>query len=492
MALLAWPVLTAAAPFLIARPAQAQGTESTHPTPPPAAHAVRRVDGIAIDGRLEEADWRAADSIVQFTATEPTEGTPATQRTEVRILYDDDALYVGARLYDSLGARGVHTRLARRDDVINLDNGQGGSITSDKLTLTFDTYHDHLGRAVFEVNPSGVLGDALGEGGSNLDSSWDPIWEAKTQIDSLGWTAELRIPLSQLRFSRNSIQTWGLQIERVIDRLHEKDVWAYWRKNESGGPSRYGHLEGLAVQARTRQLELFPYTVASTSIMPSDPGDPFNDGRETTARVGGDLRYRLTSNLTLDATVNPDFGQVEVDPAVVNLSAFETFFPEKRPFFVAGSNAFDFGGFSCFFCSNVSSLSVFYSRRIGRRPQLDDYVSDSSQFANLPENSTILGAVKVTGRTSRGYTIGVLDGVTREERAKLIPSAGGPVTSQPVEPFSNYFVGRVRKDLGQGATQIGGIVTSAVRRLDDPILRQQLRSHAELAGVDFFHTWHSR
>ena len=311
-------------------------------------------------------------------------------------------------------------------------------------------------------------------------------------IDSLGWTAEIRIPLSQLRFSRDSVQTWGLQVERVVDRLHESDAWAYWRRNESGGPPWYGHLEDLAVQFRPRQVELYPYTVARGSILPSAPGDPFNDGHETSARVGGDLRYHLTSNLTLDATVNPDFGQVEVDPAVVNLSAFETFFPEKRPFFVAGSNAFDFGGFSCFFCSNVSSLSPFYTRRIGRRPQLDDFVSSNSQFSDLPQNSTILGAAKVTGRTSAGYTVGVLDALTREERASMISSPGSPVSTQAVEPLTNYFVGRVRRDLSQGTTTIGGILTSTLRRLDDTLFQDQLRSHAEVAGVDFFHTWHAR
>ncbi len=471
--------------------ARAQGTASVHPTTPPVIHAYRLTGPINVDGRLDEPVWQEAEAADDFTQTIPTEGEPARERTEVRVLYDEGSIYIGARMYDSRGAKGVHSRLARRDDMLDLDNGSS-QITCDKLTLTFDTYHDHRGRAVFEVAPSGVRGDALGEGGSNLDGSWDPIWEAKARIDSLGWTAELRIPLSQLRFARSN-QTWGLQIERVIDRLHERDDWAFWHRNESSGASRYGHLDGLELgDPHVARLELYPYALAQGSMVPKDPGNPFNQPTSGMAQVGGDLRYHVTPNLTLDGTVNPDFGQVEVDPAVVNLSAFETFFPEKRPFFVAGANAFDFGGFNCYFCSNVSSLSPFYSRRIGRVPQLNDYVGGNSLYTDVPDNTTIYGAAKLTGRTTGGYTLGLLDAVTSEERAQIVASGSAPMQTQPTEALANYFVGRVRKDLSQGATTIGGILTSTVRNLNDSLLRDSLHTHAEVVGLDFFHAWHRR
>ena len=192
------------------------------------------------------------------------------------------------------------------------------------------------------------------------------MWEGASAVDSLGWTAEMRIPLSQLRFPRDSVQTWGLQIWRQIARRNEQDMWSFWRRNESGGPGYFGTITGLALAQQPRQMELLPYVVTKSTFALPTSGDPFKGSRTMNYRAGGDVKLNLSSNLTLDATVNPDFGQVEVDPAVVNLSAFETTFQEKRPFFVANSGAFSFGGLNCFFCSNVSSLNVFYSRRIGR------------------------------------------------------------------------------------------------------------------------------
>jgi hypothetical protein len=226
-----------------------------------------------------------------------------------------------------------------------------------------------------------------------------------------------------------------------------------------------------------------------STFRPVEPGDPYHDGREMRVDVGGDLKYLLTSNLTLDATLNPDFGQVEVDPASLNLTAFETYYDEKRPFFIAGASAFDFGGMSCMFCSNSSGLSAFYSRRIGRPPQLAPDVSNVSAYADVPDNTAILGAAKITGRTQGGYTVGLLDAVTNRERARYRTVPGDPEATQVVEPFTNYFVGRVKKDLGDGATTVGGILTSTFRRTRDSLVRDRLRSHAEAAGVDWTHTW---
>ena len=452
--------------------------------------ASRRSGDVRIDGRLDEAAWNQAAPITRFRQTQPNEGESATQRTEVRILFDDEAVYVGARMYDSLGARGVHGRLARRDELVP-GNGMS-ALTSDLFVVHFDTFHDRLGEAVFLINPLGVRSDALNIGGSGLDPAWDPVWEGAARIDSLGWTAELRIPLSQLRFSRVRAQTWGMQIERFIDRRNEWDAWAFWRRTEGGGPIKYGSLADLEIERHTRSLEVLPYLVTGDRFAAATPGDPFHSKSDVIYRAGADVRYLLTSNLTLDATINPDFGQVEADPAVVNLSAFETFFPEKRPFFVAGAGAFDFGSFSCYFCSNVSSLSVFYSRRIGRPPQLGGYVDDNSKFADVPAASAILGAAKLTGRTYNGYTVGVLDAVTSREVAAYRTGLTAPTQFQAVEPLTNYFVGRMRRDFNAGNTVVGGIVTSTVRRLADPLLNDSLHAHAEAAGVDLWRSWASQ
>ena len=470
--------------------AAAQQTSSTHPAPPPTAASVRREGGVTIDGRLDEGAWSRATPVTEFRQFQPTEGAPASLPTEVRILYDEQALYVGARMRDPLGAAGIRAPLARRDQLLAAsgDNGSFNSLTTDKIAVVLDPYHNHLDEAWFEVNPAGVRGESF-----NGDGSWDPVWEAAARVDGEGWTAEMRIPYSQLRFSRDSQQTWGLQIWRFTDRLAERDMWSFWRRNASGGPAFYGHLEGLTIGERPRQLELLPYVVSRGQFRYAPPGDPYHTNRDLGLSVGGDLKYLLTSNLTLDATFNPDFGQVEVDPATVNLSAYETFYDEKRPFFVAGRSAFSFGGMSCMFCSNTSGLGVFYSRRIGRPPQLAGYVDDAAEYADMPDNATILGAAKITGRTTGGYTVGLLDAVANRERARYVAAAGAPQVGQVVEPLTNYFVGRVRKDFNEGATSVGTILTSTARNLGgDSVLTNRLRTSATAVGLDWNHRWHKR
>ena len=472
------------------------GGRFVHATPPPEVRAARLTGEITLDGRLDEPAWQTATPATTFRQTQPAEGPPGTQRTEIRFLYDDDALYIGARMYDSLGARGVRTRLARRDDLLDQECGPQSQITSDKLTITLDPYHDHLTRDVFEVNPSGVIGDQYAVGQNCLDPSWDPIWQVATRIDSLGWTAEIRIPFSQLRFSRDSNQTWGLQIVRAIDRLNERDQWAFYTRNEASGASRFGHLTGLVVDHRPGQLELLPYTLAQEEATSLNRGNPIDPVNRQQFRAGGDLKYLLSSSLTLDATINPDFGQVDLDPAVINLSPFETFYPEKRPFFVSGANAFDYGGFSCQFCSNVESMGLFYSRRIGRTPQLSGGIINSSSTAyySVPSNTQILGAAKITGRTHDGLSIGTLDALTNQESAHFVgtPSHPNEIWRTIVEPLSNYFVGRVKQEFRDGATVVGAMVTSTVRRLDTDTLRDSLHTHAEAGGIDFLHTWNHR
>ena len=452
--------------------------------------ARHRTSPIVIDGRLDEAAWAAATPITALRQYKPDEGAPASLPTDIRILYDDRAVYIGARMSDPQGRAGVRAPRARRDQLLdgNGNNGSFNSLTSDKFIVVLDPFHNHLDQALFEVNPAGVRGESF-----NGDDSWDPVWEAATQVDDGGWTAEMRIPYSQLRFSRDSVQHWGLQLWRYVDRLNERDMWSFRHQNESGGPAYYGHLDGIVTGRQPKQVEVMPYTVARAESKPAAAGDPYHSGSDRRVSVGGDLKYLLTSNLTLDATVNPDFGQVEVDPSVLNLSASETYYDEKRPFFVAGSSAFDFGGMSCFFCDNVSGLGAFYSRRIGRPPQLAGYVSSVSAFADIPDNTAILGAAKVTGRTSNGYAVGILDALTGQENARFVYAGGAPAARRMVEPMANYFVGRVKKDFHEGKSTIGGIVTSTLRRLDgDTVAADRLRSRATVLGVDWTHTWKNR
>ena len=472
-------ILTAAiAPRLSAQTdtAAVRTVQATHAQAAPVAVASPRLGPIVIDGRLDDAAWAKATPITNFTQIDPEEGKPGSERTEVRFLYDESALYIGARMYDSHGSAGVTSRLIRRD----------ADSESDWFDVAIDSYHDHLGRAMFELNPAGVKWDAAGTG--NVDVSWDPIWEGDAKIDSLGWTAEMRIPYSQLRFSRSEVQTWGMQVTRYIQRRREEQRWSFTRKTEFGGPSRFGHLEGMRIPSVPRSLEIVPYVVGRSRHIRPELGDPFNDGGQQDVRVGGDIKAMLTSNLTLDATINPDFGQVEVDPASVNLSAFETFFSEKRPFFVAGSSIFDFGSASCYFCSNFSSVESFYSRRIGRQPQ-GAVPSGDSIFVDMPESATILGAAKITGRTAGGTTVGLLNAVTRRESATIFDARVPSRYSMEVEPLTNYFVGRVTHDYRDGNLVIGGIATSVARKLDDPALRNLLNSHAEALGADLVAQW---
>jgi hypothetical protein len=254
----------------------------------------------------------------------------------------------------------VKAVLARRDALLN-----GGNLTSDEIAFVFDTFRDKNSRNWFQLNPLGVKGDH-----KDGDASYDPVWEGASHIDSLGWTAEFRIPFSQVRFSRATEQVWGMQVWRTTDRLNEQDMWAFWRSNEYGGPAYFGTLDGITVASQPRQIEVVPYVTSRATMERVPSNDPYHSDRQGLARAGGDAKLNITSNLTLDATVNPDFGQVEVDPASVNLSVFETTFSEKRPFFVSNSQYFSNGGFSCYFCDNVSSLNLVYTRRIGRSPQL--------------------------------------------------------------------------------------------------------------------------
>jgi hypothetical protein len=442
--------------------------------------AARLRGTIAVDGRLKESSWATAEPATGFTQTDPAEGQPATERTEVRVLIGEDALYIGARLYDREPKR-IKAALARRDDEVEADG----------FDVYLDTFHDHLSGVRFRVTPGGATLDGiLGSSaqGSEEDLSWDPVWESATQVDSLGWTAEIRIPLSQLRYNSTADGTWGIQLYRKILRKGEEDWFAFVPKSEVGGVSRYAHLVGLGPLQAQRRLELAPYLLARGSYEPTVAGDPFRSGDEYHGSAGLDLKYGLTSDLTLNATVNPDFGQVEVDPAVVNLSVFETFFPEKRPFFVEGADVFRFGGIRA--SNSFGFPEFFFSRRIGREPQRN-LAGDGVSFLDAPTETSIRAAAKLSGRTQSGWSIGVLDALTSSEDARYVDASGARVTT-PVEPLTNYFVGRVRKDLRGGNSTVGMIATAVNRDQGSAELRSLLRSSAYIVGADFTNSWADR
>lgn len=432
----------------------------------PESRAVRATSPIRVDGRLDDAAWAAAPVTDVFTQIDPDEGRPASERTEVRVLYDDDALYVGIRAFD----RGkVVGRLGRRD----MDFGD-----SDWLGVMIDSYHDHRTAFGFDVNPLGVQHDEIKTIDTD-DYSWDAVWRVETSIDSAGWSAEYRIPFGQLRFSRDSVQTWGIQFERIIGRKREYSVSTFIPKRESGGVPLYGHLVGLENIPAGARLELLPYTVARAEYV-NPRFDPYRTKREYFNSVGLDLRYRLASNLTLNATLNPDFGQVEVDPAVVNLGVYETFFEEKRPFFLEGSEIFDFG------LGNTSGGRLFYSRRIGRPPSL---LPPSPRY-DLTPTTTILGAGKVSGKIA-GWSVGTLAAVTGREDARYLDQQGVD-QRRTAEPRSGYLVSRARRELRGGQSIVGGVLTMVHRQLDQAFLRDNFRSDALAVGADFRHEWANR
>lgn len=442
--------------------------------------AVRTTGPIRIDGKLDEPDWQRAHATDDFVQSFPNPDAPPRLRTEVRVLYDNNALYVGIRAFDD-HPDSIAAPLARRDSY---------GIYSDWLYFAIDSYHDHRTAFGFAVNPRGVQKDETLSNDNTEDLNWDGVWQVATTIDSLGWVAEFRIPLSQLRLgpvTKDAERVWGFQVQRDIARYHERDNWSPYTAESPGFVSSFGELTGLRGIPVPERLDLLPYVSTKLTRAPGTNADPLyrrNDGKPS---VGGDLNYGLPNGLTLTATVNPDFGQVEVDPAVVNLTAFETFFPEKRPFFLQGSDVFQFGQTQN--DASYNSQIFYYSRRIGRAPELGVPGSNVA-YADAPDQSTIFGAVKVTGRT-HGWTVGLMDGITSEETARYVTTTGAQRTST-VEPLTNYAVGRLQRQFDDGNTAIGGMFTATNRDVADTVVRDALRSRAFLGGIDFDHSWDSR
>lgn len=473
------PVAVATTALSAQNPAAITSTTTVRPhEQAPSAVAARRSGAVSIDGRLNEAAWQAATPVTEFIQYDPKEGQPASEKTEARILIDDDAIYIGMRMFDS-EPRLIQPQLARRDE----------SIEGDLVEVTLDSYHDHLTAFIFRLSAGGARRDATVSANGNNDNSWDAVWEGASSIDSLGWTAEFRIPLSQLRYNRNlSEQVWGLQLARRIARKAEIDQFSFTPKSQQQGINRYGHLTGLANLKSVRKIELVPYALAKNENPGAASNDPFHKRNEVKPGAGLDAKIGLTSNLTLDATFNPDFGQVEVDPAVVNLSAFETFFPERRPFFIEGSSIFRFGSMRTQNSSN--GYTFFHTRRIGRQPQRFIGGPDI-EFVDTPNETTIAAAAKLTGRSRGGWSIGVLDAVTTKEEARYRDISGDDHKTI-VEPRANYFIGRVKRDLRQGNSTLGFAATAVNRDLSDDALSPIFRTAAYVGGLDWQHSWSNR
>ncbi|MEO8192733.1 MAG: DUF5916 domain-containing protein [Gemmatimonadales bacterium] len=404
----------------------------------------------AIDGSDADAAWATASPISDFRVFEPTEDGEPRFRTEARVVNDATNLYVFVRAFDP-----------HPDSIISLLSRRDVKTQSEQIKVMIDSYHDRRTGYEFAVNPAGVKRDYYLYDDVREDASWDAVWDVATRIDSLGWTAEFRIPLSQLRYPKMATNTFGLMIMRDIARTNERLSWPVYRRTRPGVASQFGEISGLSGLGSPRRLEIVPYAIAKNVSTVTENGY----GRSQQQSIGADLKYGLSSSLTLDATVNPDFGQIEADPAVLNLSAFESFFEERRPFFVEGTGIFQF---------DANSIQLFYPRRIGRAPQLGGLVQDRT--AQVPGASTILGATKVTGRLSGGTTLGTLAAITQRE------TAGETL----VEPQTAYGVARLSHDFRKGESGLGFIFTGVNRQLDDTS-DDYLRRTASVAGFDARH-----
>lgn len=421
-----------------------------------------------IDGILDDEVWDQVEWAGDFSQYRPDNGAAPSEPTGFKILYDDKNLYVAFMCYDSQ-PENIERRMTRRD-----------GFEGDRVSINIDSYHDLQSAYSFTLSASGVISDAaVTNNGNNWDRNWDPIWIAKTAPHNEGWTGEARIPLSQLRFSKNKKHVWGLQVERRIFRMDERSAWQHIPNNAPGWIHLFGELHGVKNIKRQKQVEINPYLVAQMERFEAEVGNPFLTGKDKQLNVGMDGKVAVTSDLTLDFTVNPDFGQVEADPSQVNLSAYEVFFRERRPFFTEGKNILSF---------RVATDPLFHSRRIGRSPQYNPDIEDD-EFMERPQRTTILGALKLTGRTKKGLSVGVLESITKEEFAKIDHS--GSRRRETVEPMTNYFVGRLQQDLNQGNSQVGVMMTATNRNIDQASL-EFLHKSAYSGGVDFRHSWNNR
>jgi hypothetical protein len=418
-----------------------------------------------IDGRLDDAAWQSARWITDFIQKEPDQGQPARSQTEIAFLFDDGALYVGARMHSESRDQ-ISDLMTRRDEPGN----------AERLIVSLDTYLDRRTAYTFAVTAAGVRLDYFHpfDNEFNRDYTFDPVWESEAEINDDGWTAEMRIPFSQLRFNSVEDLVWGLNVNRYVPSTNEDSYLVLIPREETGWASRFADLIGLQSIPSSKRIEVTPYVASSatfTSEALFDQDDPFRDGKDMDARVGVDFKMGLGPNLTLDAAVNPDFGQVEADPAEVNLTAFETFFEERRPFFTAGQDNFTGNG-----------PTFFYSRRVGASP----HGQADGDFVDTPRTTTILGAAKLTGRLESGLTVGALGAITDEEQARAFDLTSQETEDVRVEPRTSYGILRLQQQFGEDASTLGLTMTGMKRDLDagDP-LAGVLTENAFASGLDW-------
>lgn len=426
------------------------------------AVAVPLTAPVVVDGNFDEPVWRDVPPIGDFVQREPTEGAAPTERTEARVAYDDQAVYIAVRAFDREPSR-IAALLTRRDE----------RSPSDWIRVAIDSFHDRRTAYEFAVNPVGVKADRYHFNDGQTDDGWDAVWDVQVARDGDGWRAEFRIPFSQLRFS-SAGGAVGFAVIREFPRANETSSWPLIARSAQGYVSQFGEMTGLRPGGSPKRLELLPYTLGEVVTDEVEDGDPLSQGTNPGASVGVDLKYMVTPALTLTATLNPDFGQVEADPAAVNLDAAELFFSERRPFFVEGSGIFRFN----LDCSDGECTGLLYSRRIGRVPQGDPTIADD-EFEHAPATTTILGAAKLTGRIG-AFSVGALSAATQEERATI-----ASLTSRRhavVEPLSGFNVLRVRREFAN-RSNLGVMLTSTNRRLtaDTRFLTEQ----AVTGGIDY-------
>jgi hypothetical protein len=416
-----------------------------------------------IDGKLDDALWKAGTWAGDYTQWIPKEGARPSRPTELNIQYDDKNIYIAFRAFDD------PSKILRMA-------GSREEFVGDVVGIAFDSYHDYRSGFEFSVTAWGQKCDLIKYNPARNDFNWNPVWKVKVGTEDSAWVAEMEIPLSQLRFSRQNEQVWGMHTSRNIYRLQEFSNWEIQTKTGPGEIYNYGILKGINGIKKSQRLEIMPFSLGSLETTKNEPSNPFsNNGKNWGGQLGLDAKIGISSNFTVDLTVNPDFGQVESDPSVLNLSAYETFYTEKRPFFMEGSFIFDY---------NINNQSLFYSRRIGHSPSLRINPNDDL-YVNSPLNTTILSAVKLSGTTSKGLTLGIIQSLTANEYAKLADSDGN-FTTRKVEPLSNYVVARIQKVYNSGTTNLGGFFTSTNRFINDTSL-DFLASGAYTGGLDLMH-----
>ena len=421
-----------------------------------------------IDGTLDDACWKTGNWAGDFVQWIPNEGAKPTFPTFVKILYDDKNLYVAIRSVDKEPEK-ISRKAGRRDE-----------FTGDMAGITFDSYHDHRTGFEFDMTAGRQKMDAILPNSGIGDLNWNAVWLGKVAYEDSAWTQEMQIPLNQLRYSNQNEQVWGLHVWRWIDRLQEESDWEPQSSTGPGMLYLFGELRGIKGLKKAQRIELMPYALGEFKTFRKEPGNPFaNSGHRLLGNMGLDAKIGVGSNFTIDMTVNPDFGQVESDPSVMNLTAFETFYEEKRPFFMEGRSIFNF---------DMDDASVFYSRRIGHSPSFQPVLKDQ-EFIKAPDKTTILSAVKFSGKTANGLSVGALQSFTANEKATINSPSGDRKVS--VEPFTSYAVARVQQDFNQSNTMFGGILTSTNRSLNNPDL-YNLNKGAYTGGVDLMHYWNEK